>query len=74
MDIKYIVTEIQTFDGNQVAMLNYDFDDRNLADSKFYLVMSAAAVSALPCHAVVLITNEGQLLNRGMYKHGTLTE
>lgn len=74
MDIKYIVIEIQTFDGNQVAMLNYDFDDRNLADSKFYLVMSAAAVSALPRHAVVLMTNEGQLLNRGMYKHGTLTE
>lgn len=71
MTIKYLVTEIQTFENGQISTPSYAYDNRNSAESKFYSIMSTAAVSSLPCIAAVLYTNEGQILNHGMYRHET---
>ena len=69
MIIKYLVTEIQTFEGGAISTPSYAYENRNSAESKYHAILSAAAVSALPCHAAVLMTNEGQILDHGMYRH-----
>lgn len=57
--MKYIVSEIQTDAENNVALLNWQFDTINEADSKYYSVLSTAAVSSVPTHAAMVFTNEG---------------
>ena len=57
--MKYIVQEIQTDASDNVSVLSYQYDSINEADSKYYLILSSAAVSQLPTHAAVIFTNEG---------------
>lgn len=67
--MNYVVIEIQTNDNGSVGTLVSAYDDRNAAESKFHTVLAAAAVSQLPCHGAVLVTQEGFLLMQGCYKH-----
>lgn len=65
----YIVFEIQTYlDGTTGTLVN-TFTDRASAESKYHLVLSAAAVSQVPLHSCVLMTNEGFTLESKAYKH-----
>lgn len=57
--MKYIVSEIQTDSENNVAILNWQFDSINEADSKYYQILSVAAVSNIHIHAAMIFTNEG---------------
>ena len=57
--MKYIVSEIQTDSENNVAILNWQFNSINEADSKYYQILSVAAVSSVPTHAAMIFTNEG---------------
>ena len=66
---KYIVFEIQTNVDGSVGTLVYSFDARADAESKFHYVLGAAAVSQLPLHSCVLMTNEGFILESKAYKH-----
>ena len=65
----YIVTEIQTNTNNTVGILTNYFTDRNEAESKYHYVLSFAAKSTLPVHAVSIQTNEGQVIEYKYYKH-----
>lgn len=65
----YIVFEIQTNEGGAIGTLTYTYEDRNQAESKFHDVLASAAVSALPKHACVLMTEEGFGLMHQCYKH-----
>ena len=65
----YIVTEIQTNTDNTVGILTNYFADRNEAESKYHYVLSFAAKSTLPVHAVSIQTNEGQVIEYKYYKH-----
>ena len=71
MDARYIVIEIQTNSdgtvGNQVT--SFAPDDRAHAEAKYHTVLSAAAISAKPLHACVLMTAEGFLLESKCYQH-----
>lgn len=67
--MKYIVTEIQTFDTGAIATPAYSYDERSAAERQFHLLTAGAVVSALPTHAVVLGTNEGQIIERKVYHH-----
>ena len=69
MAFKYLVTEIQTFEGGAISTPSYAYDNRNSAESKYHAILSLAAVSALPCHAAVLMTSEGQILDHDVYRH-----
>lgn len=71
MVLKYLVTEIQTFENGSISTPSYAYDNRNSAESKYHAILSSAAVSALPCHAAVLTTNEGQILDHASYRHET---
>ena len=63
----YIVMEIQN--SGTVATLVSQYADKNQAESKFHTVLAAAAVSQVPVHSAVLMTDEGIWLRSECYKH-----
>lgn len=67
--MKFIVVEIQTNSDGTVGNLITAYDNRNEAEQKYHLVLSAAAVSLLPSHAAVLMTSDGQPLEYKCYHH-----
>ena len=44
-------------------------DSRRDAESQYHAKLSAAAISALPAHAVVMMTGEGDVIKRECYHH-----
>lgn len=71
MTLKYLVIDIQTYPGGAITTPTYAYDNRLSAESKYHAILSTAAVSKMPCQAAVLLTNEGQILDHGMYMHET---
>lgn len=69
--MKYLVMEIQTFDTGATSTPTYAYDDRAAAERQFHLLTAGAVVSELPTHAVVMMTSEGQLIDRKVYHHVT---
>lgn len=67
--MKYIVTEIQTFDNDAISTPSYAYDDRLHAEAKYHTILAAAAVSALPVHACVLMTSDGRPIANQYYTH-----
>ena len=66
----YIVLEIQTMGVGQVAVLTPIIKaSRDEAESAFHSILSYAAVSSIPMHAAVLMTNEGVVIDRKAYVH-----
>lgn len=66
----YIILEIQTFANGQVALLPaITKENRQEAESVYHSILSAAAVSALPMHAAVIMTNEGKVIMQQAYTH-----
>lgn len=65
----YIIFEIQTYDNGTVGNLVYTAENRLEAESKYHQVLAAAAISALPVHSCVLMTNEGFQIMSQCYKH-----
>ena len=70
MSMKYLVIELQTNADGTVGNIVTAHDALNEAESKFHQVLAAAAVSALPIHAAVLLRSDGALLERRDYRHG----
>jgi hypothetical protein len=66
----YIVMEIQTNSDGTVGTLVNSYADRDHAESKYHTILAAAAISTLPCHAAVLLTEQGLILANGYYEHG----
>lgn len=67
--MKYLVIEIQTLSDGSVANLVYEKDTRNEAESTYHSILAAAAISSLPVHSAMLVTNEGFCLMSQCYKH-----
>ena len=66
----YIVLEIQTNENGTVATLPPIIkDNRDEAESVYHSILSFAAVSALPMHAAILMTNEGREILHQAYTH-----
>ena len=72
--MKFIVFEIQTNQDTTIGTLVNAYDDRNQAEQKYHLVLSSAAVASLPAHAAVLMTSEGQVIERKVYHHEIIPE
>ena len=66
--MNYLVVEMQTANG-QTAALNYSYDNKLDAESKYHAVLSAAAISQVPIHAAVLLTEEGNRIAGQYYSH-----
>ena len=67
--MNYIVIEIQTNNDGTVGNLVSAYTDRNQAEQKYHMILASAAVSALPTHAAVLLTNDGIPLTHACYHH-----
>lgn len=65
----YIVIEIQKNADGTVSNLVYAYDDVKQAESKYHAVLSAAAVSSLPCHSAVMVNEEGMPIHYYSYKN-----
>jgi len=65
----YIVIEIQTNTDGTVGTLITAHSTRNEAEQKYHLILSSAAVSTLPTHAAVLMTNDGKQIYSQSYSH-----
>ena len=68
--MKYIVIELQTSE-QAVANIVTTYDTINQAESKFHQILTTAAVSAVPAHSAVILTDEGHMLKHECYKHIT---
>ena len=66
----YIVMEIQTNSDGTVGTLVNAYDSREQAESSYHTILAAAALSSRPCHAAVLLTEQGLILANGYYEHG----
>lgn len=63
----FIVIEIQTSDN--VATLVNAYDNRPQAESKYHQILTAAAVSTVPKHGAIMLTDEGERLKNECYIH-----
>lgn len=63
----FIVIEIQKTD--KISTLVYAFDNRNDAESKYYSILAVAAVSKVPMHSAVILTDSGKELMHNSYEH-----
>ena len=66
---KYIVIELQTYADGTVGNIVTSHDTRDAAESKFHTVLAAAAISQLPCHAAIILGNDGFVIDNKCYKH-----
>ena len=64
----YLVIEIQTSDN--IGNLVWALPTLAEAESKYHSVLTAAAISSLPCHACVILRNDGVQIAAQAYKHG----
>lgn len=67
--MQFIVFEIQTNANGTIGTLVNAYTDRNLAEQQYHLVLAAAAVSALPAHAAVMLTSDGRTIAHAVYYH-----
>ena len=67
--MKYLVMEIQTFEGGAISTPTFAYDDQQSALAKYYAILSAAATSKLPYHAAVLMNNLGTVQMSDCFEH-----
>lgn len=65
----FLVMEIQKFQNGNFSTPVTAYPTREKAESKYYSILASAAVSTLPLHAAVLMTEEGYVLSSQSYKH-----
>lgn len=70
----YLVLELQTNTNGQVASLINQYDTQAAADNKYHTVLAAAAISQLPVHAAVMLTNEGYVIKNEVYNRPIIPE
>lgn len=63
----YVVIELQTNEDGTLGNLVYKYDTLREAENKYHLIMASAALSNLPAHAAVILSNIGQLLATDYY-------
>ena len=66
----YIVMELQKSAEGVVSNLVTSHENLAEAESKYYAILSAAAVSQIPVHSAVLVSEEGFPVRNQCYKHG----
>lgn len=67
----YIVIELQASTDGTVGSLVYAFDNLDEAQSRYHAILAAAAVSVLPCHAAIILRNDGMPIEYRSFKHAT---
>lgn len=72
--MKYIVIELQKNSDGSVGNLVYAYNTRAQAESKYYAVLSAAAVSTVPVHSAILIQEDAMPVAYKSFTHNVQAE
>lgn len=64
----YIVIELQKNEKGEVANIVTAFPDLPAAESKYHSILAAAAVSDLPVHSAIIVSEEGFPVAHHCYK------
>ena len=65
----YIVIELQKNAQGEVSNIVDDFPTLPEAESKYHFILAAAAVSELPVHSAIIVSEEGFPVMHQCYKH-----
>lgn len=65
----FIVIELQKDNNGSVANIATEHSTQAEAESKYHAILSAAAVSELPVHSAIIVSEEGFPLMHQCYKH-----
>lgn len=65
----YLVVELQKLADGSLAQICTPFTDRNTAEQKYHEILSFAAVSTIPIHTAVILSEEGNLIKKESYRH-----
>lgn len=66
----YIVIELQkTASDVPVSNIVNSFDNLEQAESKYHSILAAAAVSQIPVHSAIIVSEEGFPVKHQCYKH-----
>jgi hypothetical protein len=65
----YIVVELQTNNAGVVSNIVTSFDTLAEAESKYYTILAAAAISTIPVHSAIIVSEEGFPAKHQCYKH-----
>lgn len=66
----FVVIELQKNADGKVANLVTAHDTQAEAESKYHSILAAAAISNLPCHSAIIVSEEGFPIMHQCYKHG----
>lgn len=66
----YIVIELQKSADGHVSNIVTEHTTLADAESKYYYVLAAAAVSKIPMHSAIIVSEEGFPVRNQCYKHG----
>ena len=67
--MKYVVVEIQTNADGTIGSIVTDFENKLDAENKYHTILAYAAISNLPVHSAVILTNEGRTVKTEVYTH-----
>ena len=67
--MKYIVMELQKNAEGTVANIVTEHEDLQHAESKYHAILAAAAVSTIPVHSAIIVSEEGFPVKYQCYKH-----
>ena len=67
--MKYIVIELQKNKEGVVTNIVTEHENKELAESKYHTILSFAAVSEMPVHSAVILSEEGFCVASKCYKH-----
>lgn len=67
--MKYIVIEFQKNAEGAVSNIVTDHATLAEAESKYYSILASAAVSKLPAHSAIIVSEEGFPVKHQCYKH-----
>lgn len=65
----FIVIELQKNAEGVVSNIVTSFDSLAEAESKYYSVLASAAVSNVPVHSAIIVSEEGFPVKHQCYKH-----
>ena len=65
----FIVIEIQKNTEGVVSNIVTSFENLAEAESKYYSILAAAAISNVPAHSAVIVSEEGFPVKNQCYKH-----
>lgn len=65
----YIVIELQKNADGHVSNIVTEHASQAEAESKYFAILSAAAVSTIPVHSAIIVSEEGFPVKHQCYKH-----